>query len=273
MAFSTDYSPVASVPLSQRPRRCEQHPVQQPLFLAAAGVAGGQGVGEAQEVGAASCSALSRLRRASVRPDAWNSMAAWTRSRVVASRLLSVSSTGVTAGRRLLLARPLTVGAASGNRLSWPDAAALVSISSARVAAPDSPNSSLPGRDGPQADTPLAGVDDAVFPFLHVDAEGLGELSRHIEGQAEPRRAATRRRAVAVILLGGDGSRCGPRLRQRPPRPSQVQRRWVRVPVPYRLLPRRVPRYLGDGEVHLGQPLAVGGSWARHFCCRTMLNY
>ncbi len=51
-----------------------------------------------------------------------------------------------------------------------------------------------------------------------------------------------------------------PARRQRPPRPPQVQR--ARMPVPDRLLPRRVPRHLGDREVHLGEALAVLGDHA-----------
>ena len=41
--------------------------------------------------------------------------------------------------------RPLTVGAVSGNRLSWADAVALVSISSAMASAPEQGMGAYPG--------------------------------------------------------------------------------------------------------------------------------
>jgi len=48
-----------------------------------------------------------------------------------------------------------------------------------------------------------------------------------------------------------------PRRSQRPPRPPQVQR--TRMPVPNRLLPRRVPRHFGDGEIDSARRLHSRG--------------
>ena len=119
----------------------------------------------------------------------WSSMAAWTRSRVVASRLVSGSATAVVAVWPRLRARPLTVGAASGNRLSCADAVALVSISSARASASRVPEE-FPGTvgDWPQLDHALLGADDTALPLFHVDAQGLGEAPGDVEGQAETRK-------------------------------------------------------------------------------------
>ena len=81
-----------------------------------------------------------------MRPDAWRSMAAWTRSRVVASRWVSspLPEAGVVFPD--LRDLPLTVGASSGNRLICEAVIALLSIWSATAFARPPQTDPLPVR-------------------------------------------------------------------------------------------------------------------------------
>jgi len=84
--------------------------------------------------------------------------------------------------------------------------------------------------------------------------DGAGEVGDEL-GEAPPRLPPERLRAMRVAgVRQQQRHQHRPRGGQRPTRPPQVQGR--RMPVPDRLLPRRVPRDLGDGEVDLRQPLA-----------------
>ena len=129
------------------------------------------------------------LRRASVRPDAWSSMAAWTRSSVVAPRWvsrLSLASLAPCCPARGNVPVPSVPprGRGSSGRMRW---------RWSRFRRPgrqlrSSPNSSLARSvTRPEADDAFLSPDDAGLPVLHVDAQGLGEAPSDVEWQSETR--------------------------------------------------------------------------------------
>ena len=80
--------------------------------------------------------------------------------------------------------------------------------------------------------------------------------------QNPPRLLLERRRAMFVARVRQQQRhQHRPRRRQRPPRPPQMQRGGM--PMPNGLLPHRMTRHLGNGEIHFGEALAVLGDHDR----------
>ena len=105
------------------------------------------------------------------------------------------------AARLPRLARPLTVGASSGNRLSCPDDAAFDSISSAMLSAPASPNSSLArSATGLSRTTPLSVL---MMRFSHSSMwMPMGWAKRRATSKgSEPGRATGGSFLVVVVFL------------------------------------------------------------------------
>ena len=153
----------------------------------------GESIGEPQEVGPRSCSALSSARSALVRPPACSSMAAWTRSRVVASRsaarLSSETSTPARCPRRssasAYLRGRVHVGEQQALERVGADRRFLLKPRRHGLRAVLSEELLRALSDREQAHDALLRLDHAAFPLGQLDAERLREAAHDVEDERE----------------------------------------------------------------------------------------
>ena len=159
----------------------------------------------ARSRGRGPCSALISARSALAWPCACNSMAAWTRSNVVASTACSSASPSSRYPSCCRRPRTERLGAVVPFRKQGLLQAGLADrprSNRRQLQMPASPSRSLArSATGSRRTTPFVLIDDAPGPAVEIDAHRLGEAAHHVERQVEPLGSGCGGRVLVVVRL------------------------------------------------------------------------